>query len=341
MKGAVLYENQLLDRSRKFNTLGLPILIELHTFGKSDLDSNDGFKKCVENCDKIKREYEVNFVVHVTPQDPEIVTRKKFDLEQVLRTIEFAQIIDSKEVVLHRYYGFKKDSNGLMPKSEAEQEFNEIILNISRMYGGVAMHIENFGFVWLPPVEKEIYLVSPLDHFFPWEIKRFQEFLKEQNITNVTPMVDIAHATLSSNMFNLLRTNYNRFRVDPRFANITEEDLDQKRILEPYEYIRSGIQYYHISDAIFANEGFDFESVDVEGHINKNLLVWLTTESKPLGKGNLDFKRLMEIIGGNRAENLILTAEIDPGEGSTYDDNKSQEEAIKILRNLESNFSPD
>src|SRR5437667_326272 len=66
--------------------------------------------------------------------------------------------------------------------------------------------IENLGFYWLRPRTERRYIISALDHFFPWEMIEFADYVFSRGLANVHLAVDVAHAAISANMFNLLRS---------------------------------------------------------------------------------------------------------------------------------------
>src|SRR3546814_14178301 len=66
-------------------------------------------------------------------------------------------------------------------------------------------------------------------------IARFRDFVRQEGLDNVEPFVDVAHAALSSNLFNRKRVAYSSLRDDPRFAWISEEDLQEVEWLHPFD----------------------------------------------------------------------------------------------------------
>src|SRR3546814_12128987 len=81
-------------------------------------------------------------------------------------------------------------------------------------------------------------------------IARFRDFVRQEGLDNVEPFVDVAHAALSSNLFNRKRVAYSSLRDDPRFAWISEEDLQEVEWLHPFDFVDSDMPYLHASDAI-------------------------------------------------------------------------------------------
>src|SRR3546814_15816234 len=83
LKAAAIDKEQLGARGRAMTELGLPVNLELHTFGARDIDSRDSFKTAIANVERFKADHSVNgLVVHVPLQSVAVVTSRDFDADQ-------------------------------------------------------------------------------------------------------------------------------------------------------------------------------------------------------------------------------------------------------------------
>lgn len=314
-----------LDRSRR------PVRLELHTFGARDLDSPTGLSTARANIARLTDSYFVaSLVVHVPVQSVALVTTTDFDAGQCERAIAFAQEIGAEAVVLHRYFGLVAGDAAprVASRAEAADAFNDILRGLARGAGGVRLLVENIGHYWILP-RGQAYLSGPLDHFFPWEIVAFREFLRREHLAGVEPFVDIAHATLSANMFNRRRRQPGLTARDPRFAWITEDDLQRAERLTPLDFVEAAMPYLHVSDALFLAEA-DCRRADLP---EATLTDAITREGLEIGAGNLPFAHLPPRVG--TAANLVL--EVEPGPDETHVSNGAQ---LRSLERLERLFAP-
>jgi len=241
---------------------------------------------------------------------------------------------DAEGIVLHRYWALVGAGEwSRLPKDEAEDAFGEEMRHVGRELGRRIGWVENLGFFWLRPREAGRYLAGPLDHFLPWEVERFTKFLDRERIANLRPMLDIAHAAITANMFNLLRKHFSRMRHDPRFQGITAEDLSQRARLTPYDFLRSEPRYLHLSDALFV--GYRTSQTSA------TLAQALTSESLPVGAGNLDFRQVITRLARSSGPNRVVIGEIDPADGQSYHRNVAQEAAVRAWRRLEPAYVDD
>ena len=312
MKAAPLYPEQLADRIGKFNALGIDPLIELHLFGGKDVFDPGVVKKMIENCNKYKAEYYVHFPVQDADGfgvfDPAIHPDAYF--EEVLN---FSRSIGAKGMIMHRIYGIDMPDN----KENAVKDFNARLIKWGEKAHPLAIYLENYSFIWLPKEFKQEYVVSPLDHFFPWEMAETIKLIKDNNIRNIFVMVDIAHAVITSNMFNLLKSR-SSLKNDPRFSNISSQDLAQTDQLSPKDFLVKGIApYFHVSDS------FVWRQRDGLNDLHK----YMCSEGLPIGKGNIDFTDLF----GNLANGAVMIMEIFPEDGD-HANNKSQLKAIEWFK---------
>src|SRR3546814_15208384 len=65
-------------------------------------------------------------------------------------------------------------------KASAEIAFNEVIRDLADAASGKRLLVENVGHYSLLPRDGRNYLSGPLDHFFPWEIARFRDFVRQE-----------------------------------------------------------------------------------------------------------------------------------------------------------------
>lgn len=298
---------QLLDKIRKFEKLKMKPIIELFLSGFEDISGNELVKDCsqFENC-----EYLVHFPIY------DIKSKYIYDAytegeEKIRLLLDFCNEINSNVLVMHRCYGFDKK----IDKEVAEEKFLEKLVLWNGLAQGkhVKILIENYGFVWLPESLGREYLVSPLDHFFPWDIARFNKDTRRLNLNCVGIILDIAHAVLSSNMFNMLK-KYPKLHSDPRFRNIYSSDLEKKDLLEAGDFIFDFIDYFHISDS------FIWHQRDGLSKLKK----YLCTENLPIGSGNINYKEIFKDITGAK----VLVMEINP-ENDDFNNNISQLNAIE------------
>jgi len=323
MKAAPVSIEQLCDRVNKFTMLEMRPVIELHLLGGTDIFNKNGLKICIENCESI-RPYQPIFIVHFPHQD---ISGKIFDPfvdgdEPVLKVLDFSNSISATAIVMHRYYCLDKD----LSFDEAEQLFNQRLQGWAdgARQRNLSVLVENNGFLWLPTRFNKEYAVTALDHFFPWEIRRFNAFLKSKDISNVFPVIDIAHATLSINMLKLWH-KFQEFRGDKRFANITMAEEKESQSLTIDDFIKEAHSpYLHISDSILFGEYDKYP---------KNIDIYLKSEGLSLGRGNIDFDGIMNTVLDNKIDTTFIL-EIDPIDGN-QNNNTAQLEGVKALLNIQ------
>ena len=326
LKAAAIDMEQLGARGRAMTELGLPVKLELHTFGARDIDSPDTFKTAIANVERFRADHSVSgLVVHVPLQSVAVVTSRNFDSDQCLRSIEFADEIGADTIVLHRYWGlvFGEGAPRAVDKASAETGFNEVIRNLAGAASGKRLLVENVGHYSLLPRDGRNYLSGPLDHFFPWEIARFRDFVRQEGLDNVEPFVDVAHATLSSNLFNRKRAAYSSLREDPRFAWISEEDLQEVEWLEPFDFVDSDMQYLHASDAILLDRDQITQDTLDEAVLTQSIV----SEGLEVGSGSLPFENLPDRFG--RTGTIVL--EVDPATGESHVENGAQRRSLLTL----------
>jgi hypothetical protein len=322
MKAAPVSIEQLNDRIDKFTMLEMPPAIELHLFGESDIFDIKGLETCIINCETIKS-YNPKFIVHFPHQD---ISGKIFDPfvdnnESVLKALDFSNSIGATAIVMHRYYGLDRN----ISFGEAEQLYNQRLRGWAdeARQRNLSVLVENNGFLWLPTHFNKEYAVTALDHFFPWEIRRFNAFLEAEGISNVFPVIDTAHATLSINMLKLWY-KFREFRVDKRFANITMAEEKESQSLTIDDFIKEAHSpYLHISDSILFGENDKYP---------KNIDIYLMSEGLSLGRGNIDFESVMNTVLDNKIDTTFIL-EIDPIDGSQVN-NLAQFEGIKALQSI-------
>lgn len=326
MKAAPLFLTQLEDRIFKFHQLLMRPIIELHFFGQRDLLDTDNVNVCYENCKSIEK-YKPVFIVHL-PQ--EYIPGRPFDPfvdGDILfrKALDFSGRIGAKAIVIHRGCCFDLD----VPYEEAETFLNRCILRWAEeaKKRSMSILIENCGFIWLSSQFSKEYVVGPLDHFYPWEIKRFKNFLKESRIENIIPVIDIAHAAISTNMLKLWYL-FPEFRRDSRFLNITKHGVRENINLNVNDFIIEACPpYLHVSDSLLYQK-IKSRPGDID--------IYLKSEGMPIGAGNLNFNEIVRTILKNKRD-VTLIMEINPLNGD-HDDNQDQfDGAIRIneiFRNL-------
>jgi hypothetical protein len=326
LKAAVADFDQLAARASYMMERELPVRIELHTFGLRDIGDKTGRDHAHANVRRLMDEFPVeSLVVHVPPQSVALVTRTNFDVEQCHRSITFAHEIKAAAVVMHRYYGlvFGDEPARIADREEAVAGFETIVRDLAVFADKMPLLVENVGHYSLLPRDGSHYMSGPLDHFFPWEIERFRVFLAQAGISNVAPFVDVAHATLSANLFNRRHGQPELTRDDPRFAWITADDLDRTAWLDPFEFVDDKMPYLHISDAVRLDVAACHDPALEEQTLTKSLV----SEGLEIGTGNLPFATLPSRSGSDG----ILVLEVDPAPGEAHIANGAQLRSLDAL----------
>ncbi|MEM5583804.1 hypothetical protein WNZ15_15170 [Roseibium sp. AS2] len=323
LKGAVIDYAQLEGRARFLAREKLPLRLELHTFGPRDLYDSAGREKCLANLNRLQQTFgRAELTVHIPFQDVNLVTRAAFDHDQVAVTLEFADRCGAKKIVMHRYWGMVfGDAPARSNRVEAAEGFNAAVRSLARQAPGITLLVENMGFYFLASCKRGDYLAGPIDHFFPWEVAAFRADMAANAIANVEPFIDVAHATLSCNLFNRLKADVSDLDTDPRFTGITQDDLDRANRLHPFDFLDASMPWLHISDSHLLAAPFPQDLPQVS----------LTSEGLELGTGNLPFQSLPEQLANGSAPTTLLL-EVDPGKGDNYADNYAQCRSLKYLR---------
>jgi hypothetical protein len=337
LKAAVADYEQLDQRARVMKSIGLNVSLELHTFGKSDVYSANGMLKCVDNIARLREEYgDIELKLHVPPPNIEIMKGRGFDLDQVYMTLELMTKLSCSDLVLHRYQ-FLNDLEPAVIETKrmiANSIFNKTILQVAKSNLGINFLVENVGFFWFLPKNSWNYVVTVLDNFFPWELNEFVDCMLKENGCNVFPMVDSAHSVLSSNMFNLLKHNYNLFRDDRRFLSILDSDLERADSLSPLDYINPAVPYYHLSDSwLIDKDSIRKPLSDSQEFMRKAL----TTEGLGIGSGNIDWCKYFPTIldmDKNSGKISQICLEVEPGIGEDHVNNFSQFKSLNALRSI-------
>jgi Xylose isomerase-like TIM barrel len=333
LKAAAIDPMQLEARAQAMSASGLPICLELHTFGARDIDVPDTFERAVANVDRLKQAHPVDaLVVHVPLQSVPVVTARDFDIDQCLRGIEFADRIGAKAIVLHRYWAlvFGENPRQSIDKRTAEAAFNEVVKSLARAANGKRLLVENVGHYSLLPRDGKSYLAGPLDHFFPWEIARFRAFVQQEKLDNVEPFIDVAHATLSANLFNRKRAAPpGSLLNDPRFVGIDESDLDEAEWLNPLDFVDDPMPYLHASDAIVLERDQIARADFSDAELTRSIV----SEGLEIGEGSLPFDRLPAFFG----QTGTIVLEVDPARGETHVENRAQCRSLEALRRIYAN----
>lgn len=325
LKAAVADFDQLAHRASFMVEHGYPVRIELHTF-QSDFDHAAGRERARSHIRRLAAEFPVeSLVVHVPPQSVPLVTRTDFDADQCRSSIDFAAEVGAEAVVVHRYFGlvFGDAPARVANRDEATSAFEETVSDLSRSAGDMRLLVENIGHYSVLPRDGQSYMSGPLDHFFPWEIKRFRDFAAREGLSNVEPFVDVAHATLSANLFNRRRAQSRLTAGDPRFAWITDDDLDHATWLDPFDFVDEGMPYLHVSDAIRMNPALCNDPA-----LDETILTTaIVSEGLEIGAGNLSFDALPARFGSEG----VLLLEVEPGPGENHVANAAQLRSFEAL----------
>jgi hypothetical protein len=330
LKAALADPAQLDARAAWLASVGRPIVLELHTFGARDIDTAAGLAASRATVARLRERHAVErLIVHVPVQQVPVVTQVDFDAGQCQRAIAFAAEIGAEAVVIHRYFElvFGDAPPRAFSKPEAIRRFNAIIRDLARLAPEIRLLVENIGHYSLLPRDGRNYLSGPLDHFFPWEIRAFRRFCAQEGLANVEPFVDVAHATLSANLFNRRKLHFTETADDPRFAWITPDDLDQAERLAPFDFVDPAMSYLHVSDASL----LDAAELAEPNLPEARLVEGIVSEGLEIGTGNLPFARLPERLGQGTP---TLVLEVEPGAGETHVDNGAQLRSLEGLAAL-------
>ncbi|WP_029057859.1 hypothetical protein [Stappia stellulata] len=324
LKAAVMDAAQLADRANALTAAGLPVALELHTFGPRDLEDAATRRVCLENLDGLRQTHgPLDLTVHVPLQKVARVTERVFDADQVEEALRFAEEAGAGRVVIHRYWGLVY---GGAPQRTNRQEatagFNAEIARLARLAPDILLLVENVGHYSLLPRDGTSYLAGPLDHFFPWEIAEFRAFVAREGLANVAPFVDTAHATLSANLFNWRRAHAAATKDDPRFCAVLEEDLERAERLHPFDFVDGDMPWLHVSDSVFYPD-----PANCPPEIPLDALI---TEGLEVGTGNLPFEMFPDALGRDATTGLVL--EVEPGAGESHRANRAQARSLAYLR---------
>lgn len=323
LKGAVIDYAQIEARAKFLSHVGLPLCLELHTFGHRDLYDPERRKTCLSNLERLEAEFgKADLTVHIPFQDVATVTTEMFDSRQVADTLEFAQQCGAVRIVMHRYWGMVYgNSPSRCMRAEATASFNETIMQLAAVAPDIMILVENMGHYFLASRKQGDYLAGPIDNFFPWEIAEFRAYLAKQEIKNVFPFIDVAHATLTSNLYNFRRQLGSDVDLPACFSGITDDDLDRVSNLHPFDFVDQSMPWLHISDSRLMR-------CDTDEQLSQDML---TCEGLEIGMGNLPFSELPRRLGAGKAETVLLL-EVEPGESETYVDNGAQYRSLERLR---------
>lgn len=326
LKGALADLAQLRARAAALDAAGRPVVLELHTFGDRDVDTPQGRAASREAIARLRESAPTaRLVLHVPVQRVPVVTADFFDIGQCERAIGLALEIGAQALVVHRYGALVLGDRPprIASKADATARFEAIVRDLSRSAQGLALLVENVGHYTLLPRDGRSYLAGPLDHFFPWEIAAFRDFLVREGIDNVSPFVDVAHATLSANLFNRKRACPAALAGDPRAAWIDEADLDRAARLHPFDFVDARMPWLHVSDAVLLEEA-EIADPDLP---ESRLVAGIVSEGLEIGTGNLPFAALPPRVGAQ----ATLVVEVDPGAGESHVENTAQLRSLARL----------
>lgn len=338
LKGAMIDGAQLANRAEAMSLRGYPVRLELHSFGERDIDTPAGRHAVRDNLTRLRDHYPIeSLIVHVPYQAVATVTKSRFDSAQCERSIDFAHVLGAESVVLHRYCDlvFADAPIRSTGKHASIAHFQEEMAKLAAMADGMLLLVENIGHFSLLPRDGQHYLTGPLDHFFPWEIADFRTFLEREGIERVEPFVDVAHATLSANLFNRRKARPGETADDPRFAWVTDADLERADWLDPFDFVDPKMPYLHISDAL----RLDAAACAAPDLSEEKLVAAITGEGLELGHGNLPFVQLPARLGwtghtARDAQSCTMVLEVEPGQGESHVENGAQLRSLEKLAAL-------
>lgn len=333
LKGAVIDHAQLSDRVRSMQDAGLTLALELHTMGARDIGSAGTRSTAIANVRRLVGEHgRVDLTVHVPVQVVPSITVIDFDSDQVEDAIAFAQDVGAPRIVIHRYWGMVYgQARQRCDRATATAAFNETVKGLARLAGPTSILVENVGHYSILPRDAASFIAGPLDHFFPWEIEAFRSYLVEEKIANVEPFVDVAHATLSANLFNWRRAHVAATRDDARYTGVLDIDLQRATRLHPFDFVDGAMTWLHLSDSIFYD--------DPRRQPAEIPLAALISEGLEIGAGNLPWATLGSRLDPARDPGLVL--EVDPAENETQRANGAQARSLHRLRAILEGHSPD
>jgi len=274
MKAWVGSKYQIEDRIRRLEQLhdkgviSTEPLIELHLFPEDIV--RDSTKDNIHEYSN-----DTTFVAHF-PQMEEHYDIFLDNGEYLGRVLEFLKKTDVESLVIHRY-------GGREVRKKSSTKFYEIVKR-QLLNRSTKIYIENLGFAGKAD------LVSPLDHFFPWEYQFFFEYFED--IENVGLCIDTGHAAETSNMFNYLKSGGER---DDCFTYISSDDLNKEERLDPIDFMKSAtrLAHIHLNDAPLYTSG-------------KIEWAHLTGEGRNLGDGNIDFRSIMSFLSNTNYDGWLV-----------------------------------
>lgn len=294
-KALPLDKKQIEDRFNLSKKIGLnEFLCELYLDG---VDISDGGikRKTVDNLSS----FEGSYSLHVPLIDNKNVF---YDPQNIMpdyigNLADLSHELNNAPVILHRCWAF----NSEIGHEDAEAGYREWIRNISKNFPSVLFLIENYGFVFSDRSGKREWYTSPLDHFFPAEVTGFNTWLKENNITNVHPFMDVAHLNLT---LNLLRAWEKDAGTAKRFIHKSlHRDIENKvfHFGRIEDCITDGVYpYFHISDSRSLPVGADYTAWPN----------YFESEGLVPGKGSIQWKPLVKKIL-DTCENPVFILEVN------------------------------
>ncbi|MBP8016743.1 TIM barrel protein [Candidatus Gracilibacteria bacterium] len=316
-------ETEIIDRITKLEELNFDPIIEFHLSSAKKIFYED-FSNIVKICKKNYCLKKIDYIVHYVNQDGEnnyTFDFKNETVDQFKKMLDFVSAMNSDKLVMHRCYGLTNKYSTEYSKKKFFEKLH-VFLNISKKYN-IKLLIENYGFIWLPSEYKEKFYASPLDHFFPYEIKEFFDvFENEKKYCGV--ILDIAHSVLSCNMYNFFLKNKIEAQERGEFLYFNEyKKKINKNWLKVEDFIFSEIDYFHFSDAYVWKE-----DEPIDNYLYKN-------ENYEIGKGTIDYKSIINKIISicNEKSEKYFIMEIDP-ENNDYTNNISQQKSIINIQNI-------
>jgi sugar phosphate isomerase/epimerase len=314
-KACPVAKEQIADRMRMYDELGLDhFFCELYLDG-IDISSEKIKKKILCHLPVLKGRCSIH--VPVVDHKEGFFDPLNFKSGCIDNAADLARRFEAHIIVLHRCWGF----NSEIEWEEAEKRFNNWILEIAKDYEDLTFLIENFGFVFRIINGESKSFMSPLDHFFPQEMVRFNEWISKNGIKNVYPFLDTAHANLT---LNLLKA----WDIDPDYAKgFVHSSLHEKIKEKAFyincleDYVSKGLYpYFHVNDSCSLRPDA----------LTSTWLDHFMSEGIVPGRGDIEWGSLLTKIH-DLFDDVIIIMEVDmknPVNGI------EQKEGIEFIRRL-------
>ena len=244
-KASAIRAEQIEDRflRHKENLFPDDFFCELYLDGLDIKDSKIK-KRIIDNASRFEGTYSLH--VPVINEKNNFYDSQNIDMDYIGHLADISDKLNKAAIILHRSWGISAGIGW----DKAIRSFRDWIYQISRDFSPFLFLVENFGIVFRY-LEKGIqFYKGSLDHFFPQEIDDFNMWLKKNEITNVHPFVDIAHANITLNL--LKAWGQNRERATQYINDSLHEKIANGTffISKIEDYILPSVYpYFHMSDS--------------------------------------------------------------------------------------------